>query len=996
MRRAPPTRPAAVRWVALVVLLWSVLALAQDPAAVETPESVATRVAELARDGKAAELAAVAAKDKPDPWDVADVLCDRAAFDVADAFARAAPRAAVEALPEYVASAKQFPKAADGRKRLAEATSLLDAGHAAQALARLDDAAAPTDAELPVVPALRRKRVRGLALSKLARPADALATLRATADDAEKAGWLLLAVRCLIDAAGVTQATGDLAATQAEWARIVTLRERLGDRAGVGRALSNVGTFAGMQGDYRGAMTFLERAALVFEGLGDKPEFRVMAGQVLSNRGLAARWLGRYAEAFVSLSRARDLQRAAGDLSGLATALARLGELHYSTGAFDRAIECESEALRLAVDAGDDIEAAAASGTLGDALRQIGRFDDARAALERARDLYRKIGDAAKAGLADVQLARVARQQGRYALAVQLSTAAEQAIAASPNRRQVVHARLEVGTCRLAASDPAGGLAVFESVASESETLGLRRYVIDAVRGAAAAQFALGRPRDAMNSARRALDVMRLHTGGLSATQLAELRENSSEDFDEVEIGTHAAAALGDAEALSLFLEHGRAADVLASIARNEAERMRDATVRPELRTQEATLREDEAAARHLLTDAIATGDLAAIRERRKAMDKATAAVTAIVERIHVESGIATSVLYPQPAELTRIRGALRHGDALVSFTTAGDETIALVVTVEVARITKFGSTESLRVACAAFDASRLGGASAESVKTLRGRLIDPLALEDDVRRLLVVPDGPLTAVPFALLAPEIEVAYLPSATTLVLLAPQRDVRGREVLAFGDPDLASAPSTAESTRGRAAGDRLAPLPAARDEARAVGDRVLLGVEASEAALLKEMNESASTTPRRRWRAIHFACHGVVDEARPWMSALVLAAGGGHDGRLTALDVVELPLATDLAVLSACETARGRVVRGDGVVGLPRAFLAAGAPRVVVSLWRVDDAATAALMKRFYGLWKDGRSSAAAALRQAQADVRAEKRWEDPAYWAAWQLWGLAD
>lgn len=127
-----------------------------------------------------------------------------------------------------------------------------------------------------------------------------------------------------------------------------------------------------------------------------------------------------------------------------------------------------------------------------------------------------------------------------------------------------------------------------------------------------------------------------------------------------------------------------------------------------------------------------------------------------------------------------------------------------------------------------------------------------------------------------------------------------------------------------------------------------------------------------------------------------MSALVLAAGGGHDGRLTALDVVELPLATDLAVLSACETARGRVVRGDGVVGLPRAFLAAGAPRVVVSLWRVDDAATAALMKRFYGLWKDGRSSAAAALRQAQADVRAEKRWEDPSYWAAWQLWGLAD
>jgi CHAT domain-containing protein len=127
-----------------------------------------------------------------------------------------------------------------------------------------------------------------------------------------------------------------------------------------------------------------------------------------------------------------------------------------------------------------------------------------------------------------------------------------------------------------------------------------------------------------------------------------------------------------------------------------------------------------------------------------------------------------------------------------------------------------------------------------------------------------------------------------------------------------------------------------------------------------------------------------------------MSALVLGAGEGHDGRLTALDVLELPLRADLAVLSACETARGRLVRGDGVAGLPRAFLAAGAPRTLVSLWKVDDAATAELMKRFHDVWKEGRTSATSALRSAQAAVRADKRWHDPAFWAAWQLWGLPD
>jgi len=987
----------AVRWISVATLGFAAAARAQDPAApVETAESVATRVAEFVRDGKTAELAAVAAKDKPDPWDVADALCGRDAFDAADAFARAAPRVAVEVLPGYVASVRQFPKAADGRKRLVEATSLLDGGHADQALARLDDAAAPADAELPAVPALRRRRVRGLALDKVARHDDALVALKSAADDAEKAGWLTFAVRCRIDAAQSMQAAKDLVATQAEWARIVTLRERLGDRAGVGRALSNVGSFASMRGDYRGAMVHLEKAAAEFEGLGDKPEYRAMAGQVLSNRGLIARWLGRYAEAFVSLERARDLQRAASDRSGLAGTLSNLAGLHYAIGAHDRAAECASEALSVASEAGDVVEAASASGYLGSVLCQLGRLDAARESLTRARDLYRRMNDAVNAAFAEIELARVARKAGRLAEAMDLATATERAAASLPDRKLIVRARLELGAVRFAGADVVGALAAYEAAASEADGMGWSSLATDAARGVAAAQLRLGRPRDAVASALRVLEGARVHAGGLAATQLTDVRKNSAEDFDEVEIGSRAAAALGDADALCLFLEHGRAAVVLASIALSQAEHLRDATVPPELRDQEATLREDEAAARHLLADALATGDLAAIRERRTCVEKANTAVLAIVERIHVESRLAASVLYPVPADLARVRGTLRAGEALASFTATGDEALALVVTSTSARIAKIGSTESLRAACAAFDPSRPDGVSAESVKALRARIIDPLALEVGVRRLLVVPDGPLTSVPFALLAPELEIAYVPSGTTYVMLAPQRDVRGHDVLALGDPDIGSPQTPAGSTHGDAAGERLASLPSARGEARAVGDRVLLGAEASEGALRKLLDESSSTKPAKRWRAIHFACHGLVDESNPWMSALALAPGAGHDGRLTALDVVELSLRTDLAVLSACESARGKVIRGDGVVGLPRAFLAAGAPRVLVSLWKVDDAATAALMKRFYEVWKDGTVSAAAALRQAQAAVRSEKRWEDPAYWAAWQLWGLPD
>ena len=104
------------------------------------------------------------------------------------------------------------------------------------------------------------------------------------------------------------------------------------------------------------------------------------------------------------------------------------------------------------------------------------------------------------------------------------------------------------------------------------------------------------------------------------------------------------------------------------------------------------------------------------------------------------------------------------------------------------------------------------------------------------------------------------------------------------------------------------------------------------------------------------------------------------------------------LPADLVVLSACDTARGRIVRGEGIVGLTRAFMFAGAPRVICSLWKVDDEATSALMMRFYELWipKDGKQGlpTAEALREAQAFVRAQPKWKHPFFWAAWVLWGL--
>jgi CHAT domain-containing protein len=159
------------------------------------------------------------------------------------------------------------------------------------------------------------------------------------------------------------------------------------------------------------------------------------------------------------------------------------------------------------------------------------------------------------------------------------------------------------------------------------------------------------------------------------------------------------------------------------------------------------------------------------------------------------------------------------------------------------------------------------------------------------------------------------------------------------------------------------------------------------------------SRATAMSPRlSQFRWVHLATHGLINSVHPEMSGLVLSLVG-PDGRprpgfLSALDVLDLDLRADLVVLSACRTALGKEVRGEGLLGLTRAFMQAGAPRVVASYWRVDDAATAALMARFYrGLLGPAPLRPAAALRRAQLEMREQARWRHPYYWAAFALHG---
>jgi CHAT domain-containing protein len=166
-----------------------------------------------------------------------------------------------------------------------------------------------------------------------------------------------------------------------------------------------------------------------------------------------------------------------------------------------------------------------------------------------------------------------------------------------------------------------------------------------------------------------------------------------------------------------------------------------------------------------------------------------------------------------------------------------------------------------------------------------------------------------------------------------------------------------------------------------------GSRVYYGEAATESAFKQDAPRST---------VIHFAGHAIVDDRAPLYSALVLAtASPSEDGLLEAREVADLSLDAALVVLSACETARGEIGTGEGVIGLSWAFFAAGCPTAVVSQWRAESAATAQLMIEFHRRLRGG-GTTAEALREAQRTIRRSAGYRHPFYWAPFIAIGAAD
>jgi CHAT domain-containing protein len=295
----------------------------------------------------------------------------------------------------------------------------------------------------------------------------------------------------------------------------------------------------------------------------------------------------------------------------------------------------------------------------------------------------------------------------------------------------------------------------------------------------------------------------------------------------------------------------------------------------------------------------------------------------------------------------------------------------------------------------------------ADAARDVYELLIQPIESElSGVDALLVVPDEVLWRVPFAALADRhgrflverAAIVYAPSITAFTVMAEAGTMRSSSpgsLFAIANPTVAQAAKTDVASFYRDA--TLNPLPDAEREVDAVRmlydprhSLVLMGEEATEARTKSAVGDAA---------IVHFATHALLDDANPMYSRLALARDGAaiEDGWLESWEIARLDLAADIVILSACETARGQIGGGEGVVGMAWSFFVAGARSIVATQWKIASSSTAQFMIDFHQALHAGRDDAtlikARALREAQLRLLREPRFGHPFYWAAFVLIG---
>lgn len=751
------------------------------------------------------------------------------------------------------------------------------------------------------------------------------------------------------------------------------LSEELGDKVTLNMALNNIGTRYLAQGNYGEALEYLNKSLAVIQEMGAAADRRSLAYKY-QNIGLVYRRQGRLEQALMYSRKSLDILVEIDDKFGIANLQNNIGVIYKSQGLYEQGLEWFQKALSgyQALKATPGM--ARCLNNIGDTYRLQGRLDAALEPLLQSLQLREEGKDRGAVMLSLNNLAKLYEAQGNYAEMLRVSRRSAKLADDLYSREEIWTAQDNIGRALAALGQPDEARAAFLASISTLETL--RREV----------------------------------AGG----------EQQQQSFMEGRLSPWL-------DMVDLLVSQGKYADALSFAEQSKARVLLDALQSGRTDLRKAWSKEEQEAEEQLRLRLVSLNSQFTSEVRSDKPDaKRVTELKAAVDKTRLEYEDFETRLYVAHPELKRQRGETPiikaeelaallpdASSALLEYVAGDEKTYLFVVTkgsreADVRVYTLPIRKEQLAKQTEAFRqqlASRDLGFRTSAAK-LYELLLKPAEPQlAGKTNLIIAPDSTLWDLSFQTLVntanrfliEDAAIAYAPSLTVLREMTRRRQVESAHaspatLLALGNPVLGV------ETLKRAAltlrDGKLEPLPEAEQEVKALGR--LYGATRSKVYVGAEAREDRVKTEAGRAKILHFATHGILNNESPMYSHLALAQGGpSEDGLLEAWELMQLNLHADLVVLSACETARGRIGAGEGMIGFSWAMFMAGVPSIVVSQWKVESAGTRDLMVNFHRglLSTSARTTKSEALREAALKVMKNPQTSHPFYWGAFVLVG---
>jgi CHAT domain-containing protein/ketosteroid isomerase-like protein len=805
------------------------------------------------------------------------------------------------------------------------------------------------------------------------------------------------------------------------------LAEEFGDQASIGDALNSMGIVYAVQSDYLKALALFRRSLQIREELGNKLDI----ARELSNIGNIYVYQGDKVRALEHYQRSLKLAEEVGNKAGSSATLNSIGNLYYAQGNYALALEYFQQSLRIKQEVGDKLGAARALNNIGVIHSLQGQYVQALDYLQQNAKIREELGD--KSGVVEAwhYLGGVYLLKGDYSQALAFEEKALKPAEALGNNELLgeILQNISESYLRLAQYQAASEYA--ERAASLAVQFGIPDVLWSAKTIRGRAHLALNQSESARQDFLEAIATIEKLRGQVAGGEQEQQRffENKITPYQAM---VQLSLAQHDTTGALSYAERAKSRvllDVLSSGRANITKAM----------TSDELKRDGELSAEL----ASLNTQLARLKTQSKPLEAQVTGVQARLEKTRLEYEAFQASLYAAHPELKVQRGqtqplTLNGAAALLP----DDQTAILeyVVTEEksylfVLRKTPKDSRDKAAVELTVHtlnvkstDLAQMAESFLQrmaerdlTIKQPARRLYDLLIKPAEgqlrtVRKLYIVPDGTLWNVPFqalhqgerGYLLEQYAVVYAPSLSVLREMgrranalttvnggSPATRREEARLLAMGNPSLSG--DTITKVRFTRRDEPLSPLPDAEREVNALGrlygpgSRVLIGQQAQEATIKSEAGN---------YKILHFATHAILDDRDPLYSHIILSRTENNmheDGLLEAWEIMKLDLNAELAVLSACETARGRIAPGEGIIGMSWALFVAGSPAAVVSQWKVDSARSSELMIEFHRnlLQKRGAGKTltkSEALRQAALKVF-HSSYNHPAYWAGFILIG---